>query len=196
MIPDRLNPNVCINFPAICEASYPATAVYGLVTTNISVPNLPARFRCQTCVGGQRWIWPYGQGRHQTVQPRLWVAIRFRNYGHDKDRQAGTGAMCWWWQLVSLPQWQQRVNHEDTATDPGRWLHSERHLFHCWPATSRELQSAFLVRGLVHARLRVCWLFLRHRRTRGNGSANSKGIKAPATHTWFEFELDVSERLK
>ena len=35
-----INPNVCVEFPAVCEASIPATAVYGLVTTGIGGPNL------------------------------------------------------------------------------------------------------------------------------------------------------------
>ena len=35
-----INPNACVEFPAVCEASTPATAVYGLVTTGIGGPNL------------------------------------------------------------------------------------------------------------------------------------------------------------
>lgn len=35
-----LNPNVCVEFPALCAASCPATAVYGIVATSIGGPNL------------------------------------------------------------------------------------------------------------------------------------------------------------
>ena len=35
-----LNPNVCVEFPALCAALCPATAVYGIVATSIGGPNL------------------------------------------------------------------------------------------------------------------------------------------------------------